>query len=203
MESSAPLMTPTESSGVAVKMIAVLCVSRNSVYKQIKGVDSYDEDRDARTFPGGIPAVAHPPCRCYSAFCRHQAKPKDRESEMALGVWCVDQVRKWGGVIEQPAHSKLWETCGLPQPKDRNAAECAWSMELPQFWFGDVREKNTWLFFSRIPRADVPKLPFRLKPEGGDRRAWQLMSSKNQREKTPMQFAQWLVECARRCEVTS
>jgi hypothetical protein len=185
-----------------VKKIAVLCAARNSVYNQIEDLDVYDEVRDARTFRGGIPAVGHPPCRCYSAFCRHQAKPKDRELEMALGVWCVEQVRNWGGVIEQPAHSKLWELCDLPHPKYLHTSAWAWSMELPQFWFGDVREKNTWLFFSRILRADVPQLPFRLKPEGGDRRAWQLMSSKNQRERTPMQFAKWLVECARRCEST-
>lgn len=33
-----------------------------------------------------------------------------------LGLWCAEQVRKWGGILEQPAHSRLWEAAGLPRP---------------------------------------------------------------------------------------
>lgn len=189
-----------------VNTVAILCAAKSSVYKQIEGCDVYDQVRDARTFPGGIPVVAHPPCRHWSAFCRHQAKG-DRESEKALGVWCVNKVKECGGVLEQPAHSKLWEKCGLPEPGKNgsifssNVASEQYSIEIPQYWFWDTREKNTWLYICRVKWQCLPEIPFRLKPEGGDRRIWQLMFSKNARERTPIAFAQWLVECARRSDL--
>lgn len=187
-------------NAAATTTIAVLCAARKSVYKEIPGLDVYDIDRDARAFPGGMPVIAHPPCRLWSAYCRHQAKAENPKAEMELGRWCVEQVCANGGVLEQPAHSRLWNECGLPKPDSIKYSpwELEWTIEIPQFWFGDPREKNTWLFFQGLSRADVPEMPFRLKPEGGDRRIWQLMSSKNQRERTPKAFAEWLVECARR-----
>lgn len=180
-----------------LKSIAILCAAKRSVYKQLQGCEVFDVDRDARTFAGGIPVVAHPPCRLWSAFCSHQAKPKDAKAEKELGIWCVNQVVENGGVIEQPAHSKLWDACRLPKPGWTHTRD-SWSIEVPQFWFGDEREKNTWLYFRHLDPRDLPEIPFRLKPQGGDRRIWQLMSSKNQRERTPLLFAKWLVECARR-----
>lgn len=178
--------------------VAILCASKKSVYKTIPGCDVYDIDRDARTFPGGMPVVAHPPCRLWSAFCAHQAKSENPSEERLLGRWCVNQVALNGGVVEQPAHSRLWEAMSLPKPGwATDVHKSGFSMELLQFWFGDSREKNTWLWFSKILPSDLPETPFRLKPEGGDRRIWQLMSSKNQRERTPIAFAEWLVACAR------
>lgn len=182
--------------------VSILCAARNSVYKTIPGCDVYDASRDARTFRGGLPVIGHPPCRCYSAFCSHQAKPIDREAEMALGPFCVEMVRQNGGVIEQPAHSRLWDACKLPKPGIRPNNGHGFSLELPQFWFGDSREKNTWLWFFGIDATDLPKMPFRLKPDGHpDRRIWQLMSSKNKRESTPRPFAEWLIECALKAKV--
>lgn len=183
--------------------MAVICVSRHSIYKELDGVECYDIDRDARSFQGGMPVVAHPPCRLWSAYCSHQAKSDDPEAERELGRFCVRMVRENGGVLEQPAHSRLWQEMGLPSPmKCRYAApellSNSFSEEISQFWFGDSREKSTWLWFNRIQRHHLPAYPFRLKPQGGDRRIWQLMSSKNQRERTPKAFAEWLVECARR-----
>jgi hypothetical protein len=180
--------------------VAVLCVARKSVYKSIPGVDAFDIVRDARSFPGGMRVLAHPPCRLWSAYCSHQAKCSNPESEKGLGIFCVDQVRKWGGVIEQPGHSRLFDACKLPKPGwATNVHKDGFSIEVPQFWFGDQREKNTWLWFRGILPCDLPRMPFRLKGQGGDRRVWQLMSSKNERERTPLEFAQWLIECARKC----
>ncbi len=185
-----------------MKTVAVLCCSKNSIYKTIPGCDCYDIKRDAGTFKGGMPVVAHPPCRLWSAFCSHQAKSKNPEEEKALGVFCADQVKKFGGVLEQPAHSRLWSECGLPIPGQQGSIFSkepreSFAIEMPQYWFGDTREKNTWVYVHGVHWTILPALPFRLKPEGGDRRIWQLMSSKNQRERTPIKFAEWLVACAR------
>ena len=101
-----------------LRLVSVLCASRNSVYKTLDAVDVYDATRDARTFPGNTPIIAHPPCRSWSAFCRHQAKPEPGEAE--LGLWCAEQLRKCGGVLEQPAHSRLFAAAGLPLPNQRD-----------------------------------------------------------------------------------
>lgn len=176
--------------------VAVLCAARRSVYKSLPGLEVYDIDRDARSFPGGMPVIAHPPCRLWSAYCRHQAKADDPEAERELGLFCARMVRENGGVLEQPAHSVLFTAAGLPKPGSLST-ETGFSIEVSQYWFGDSREKATWLYFSGLSPLEVPQMPIRLKPDGGDRRIWQLMSSKNQRERTPLAFAEWLVQCAR------
>lgn len=43
--------------------VAVLFARTDSVYRSLPDVEVYDIERDARTFAGGMPVVAHPPCR--------------------------------------------------------------------------------------------------------------------------------------------
>ena len=43
-------------------MIAILFARKDSVYKAMPGLDVYDFERDALTWPGGAPLIAHPPC---------------------------------------------------------------------------------------------------------------------------------------------
>lgn len=176
-----------------MRTVAVLCVSARSIYKSMPGVDCYDADRDVRTFCGGTPVVCHPPCRLWSAFCAHQAKAPATERE--LGPLCVDHLRKWGGVLEHPAHSRLFGYCALPKPGWATRGSL-WTIEVLQAWWGDSRTKTTWLCFSGVNPNDI-QLPLRLHDPKGDRRRWQLMS-KSQRSKTPPEMAVWLVDCARK-----
>jgi hypothetical protein len=173
--------------------VAVLCAARNSVYHALAGVEVYDIDRNAMTFPGGMPVVAHPPCRAWSAYCRHQAKPLPGEKDLA--PWCVEQVRANGGVLEHPANSCLWNELRLPRPGGPVLAD-GWSMAVNQSWFGDTRTKKTWLFIVGVGPHGMGEIPFRLHSPKGDRRRWQLMS-KNQRAATCRQFAEWLIVTAR------
>lgn len=101
-------------------MTAVLFVERNSIYKTFPGLDCYDEDRDARTFPGGMPVIAHPPCRLWGRLRSFSTAP---ESEKDLARFAVAMVRQWGGVLEHPAHSTLWKDRGLPLPGDGGMAD--------------------------------------------------------------------------------
>jgi len=171
--------------------IAVLCVSKKSVYHGMKGVEAYDEERGARNFPGGMAVVAHPPCRAWSAYYAHQAKPEVGEKE--LGLWCVEQVNRWGGILEQPAHSRLWDAAKLPKPGWTHARD-SWSMEVWQVWWGYPQLKRTWLYFANISPLDV-RTPLQLHSRGRDKRTWQLMS-KTTRSKTFLPFAVWLVTTA-------
>lgn len=53
------------------RTVAALCVAPNSLYKRLPGVEAYDHARDVRSFAGGMPVVAHPPCRAWSAYTAH------------------------------------------------------------------------------------------------------------------------------------
>ena len=174
--------------------VAVLCVARNSIYKQLSGLECYDIDRDVRTFCGGMPVVAHPPCRAWSAYCAHQAKPEPGEKE--LGPMCVEWLKQYGGVLEHPAHSRLWNHCDLPKPGEP-ARDGLWSIAVQQSWWGDSRTKNTWLLLSGVSRVSVPMAPHNAE---GDRRRWQVMS-KHQRAASVPAFARWLIEVARASSV--
>ena len=181
-----------------MRTVAALCVSRRSVYHSMLGVEAFDVDRDARTFAGGMPVVAHPPCRTWSAFCRQlvKATAEEHAAEQALGLWCVEQVQEWGGVLEQPAHSHLWEAARLPKPG--TSRDEGWSLEVWQAWFGYPCKKATWLYFAGIEPDEVTP-PLSLHNKGRDRRAVQLMSH-GQRSATTPAFAEWLVALARKSQ---
>lgn len=106
--------------------VAVLFARADSIYKTMPGCDVYDIERDARTWPGGCPVVAHPPCRAWGRL-RKFAKPRD--DEKSLGPWAVEQVRTWGGVLEHPAESTLFAHCGMPRPGQFPDEHGGWSVE--------------------------------------------------------------------------
>jgi hypothetical protein len=184
-------------SGAGLDPVAVLCCAKNSVYKTLQNVECYDTKRDVRTFAGRMKIVAHPPCAPWSAYCSHQWKPVDGIKE--LGPLCVDWLRKCGGVLEHPAHSRLFDACKLPKPGWtvgwKKGEMPIWSMEVLQGWWGDTRSKETWLCFFGIHPTDF-RVPFRFVDAAGDRRRWQLMS-KTQRSATHPAMAEWLVQTAR------
>lgn len=186
-------------------MISALFVRNDSIYKQLPGVDAWDADRDARLWPGCGPVVAHPPCRAWGQFSMF-AKP--REDEKALATWAVDRIREFGGVLEHPVNSKLWPEYGLPEPGKRDEFG-GWTLPVNQHWWGHRAEKATRLYIVGCEPADIPEIPFRIdrpthvigdvgRASDGTKRP---EISKAEREHTPVEFAKWLVELARRCRV--
>jgi hypothetical protein len=173
-----------------MKTVAALCVATNSIYHQMPEVECYDKRRDVHTFAGGLPVVAHPVCAPWSAFCSHQWKPVPGIKE--LGPLCVAWLKICGGVLEHPAHSRLFDHCALPKPGESKGD--LWTIEVSQAWWGYPMLKKTWLCFCRIDRESVVT-PYRAhNPRAGvgDRRRQQVMS-KNQRAATHPALAQWLV----------
>jgi len=177
-----------------VRDVAALCVAPNSHYKTMPMVHTYDISRDVRSFAGGMPVVAHPPCRAWSAYTAHQAKPLPGEKE--LGLLCAEWLRREGGVLEHPAHSRLFDAARLPMPGQRIGD--LYTMLVWQAWWGYPMRKATWLCFScvDVKKLDIPYLPHDSRSGEGDRRRQQLMS-KHQRAATVPEFAAWLVGAAR------
>ncbi len=195
-------------------MSAALFVRADSVYKTMPGVDAWDIERDARRWPGGEPVIAHPPCRAWGRL-QHIAKPRD--DERALGLWAVDQVRRWGGVLEHPASSSLWLYCCMPAPDGRSTDLFGgWTLPIAQHWFGHRAVKLTWLYIVGVAPRELPPIPFvlgksthviaqnRTLPGGRRLRkgmpAWRPEVTKAEREHTPPDLARWLVDLASRVE---
>jgi len=178
--------------------VAVLFARRDSIYKMLDGVDVWDIDRDARTWPGGCPVIAHPPCRAWGRL-RHFAKPLPGERELAL--WAVEQIRRWGGVLEHPAASQLWPAAGLPAVGHRDEFS-GWTFGVQQWWFGHRAAKATRLYIVGCEPKRLPPIPFRLgEPshvvQSSKRIGHRPHISKAEREHTPLAFAEWLIEVAR------
>ena len=110
-------MAPTPPPQTDAK-VAVLFARQDSIYKRIAGCDVYDMDRDARTYDGPLPVVAHPPCRAWGRL-RRFANPRPDERNIAR--LAVALVREFGGVLEHPAGSLLWPSQRLPLPGQRDS----------------------------------------------------------------------------------
>ncbi|PZU51886.1 MAG: hypothetical protein DI561_15030 [Thauera sp.] len=185
--------------------VAVLFARQDSVYKSFDGVDVFDIDRDARTWPGGTPCIAHPPCRAWGSL-RHFAKP--RPDEKVLALFAVDQVRRWGGVLEHPAASTLWPVAGLPEPGQFDEFG-GWTLPIDQDWFGHRAEKRTKLYIVGCAPRSIPPIMFKLEepthvvsPSSRIRKgmpAYRPQLRKAEREHTPPDLARWLVDLASRC----
>ena len=147
--------------------------------------DWWDEERDATRYAGPARVIAHPPCGPWGrlhTFCKHDDK--------CLALVAVDQVRKWGGVLEHPADSKLWAAAGLPYPGDLFADEFGGrSYFINQSDYGHPCPKATWLY-----AVGLAPCPFHL-PRSYPAGRVASQSSKV-RHLTPPEFARRLCEWA-------
>lgn len=179
--------------------IAVLFARSDSIYKTL-AADVWDEDRDARQFPGGVQVVAHPPCRAWGRL-RRFAKPAPHEKDLAR--FAVAQVRRWGGVLEHPAGSMLWTDQNLPLPGQRDHFG-GWTLAAPQKWWGHQCEKASWFYIVGCAPTEIPTLPLALHEathviQSRKRTDYRPHVSKADRERTPPALATWLIELAARC----
>jgi hypothetical protein len=185
--------------------VAALYIDPRGPYPRMEGVDCWDASRDATRYAGPHPIVAHPPCGPWGRL-RHLS----RKDDPALGPLAVEQVRAFGGVLEHPAHSKLWDHCGLPRPGDSRPIFGGFTIEVCQVDWGHFARKRTWLYLHGI--TDDLVFPPSREPthwmSGGRGREGKKakttpvppgvkVCSESQRRRTPPAFAEWLVMLAR------
>lgn len=193
----------SSSYAICYPRIAVLFARDDSEYKDKPECDVYDKQRDALTWPGGCSVVAHPPCRSWAGM-RSLAKPEPGEKD--LGMWAVEQVRRWGGVLEHPQRSTLWKTAGLPTVGKRDD-HGGFTLAVAQWWWGHRAMKWTWLYICGCRPAELPEIPYRIgEPElvittslRKGQPGWRKRVTAREREATPSAFAAWLVEVAIKC----
>lgn len=133
-------------------MIAALFVQKNGCYFGLEGVEPWDEARDARLYAGPWPVVAHPPC---ARWCRLAGLVESRygikkHEDGGCFASALASVRKWGGVLEHPAHTDAWGHFLLPAPPMSGGwvrGICGgWSCHVEQGHYGHRAPKPTWLY---------------------------------------------------------
>ena len=182
------------------RQIAVLFARRDSIYFSLADCDVWDAARNALLWPGGVPCIAHPPCRLWGQLRQFSSAPAE---EKDLGPWAIAQVRRWGGVVEHPASSGLWAATGCPTPAQGHDRYEGWTLGIHQYWFGHRACKPTWLYIVGCEPSATPPVPLVLGEAmhviGRKRPYAKPEVSKREREATPPALAHWLVEVAHQC----
>lgn len=191
--------------------VAALYIDPRGPYPSLPGVDCWDATRDARRYRGPWPVVAHPPCGPWGVM-RHLNKNQDR----SLAPIAVEQVRRWGGVLEHPAHSMLWAELRLPRPGELPDEFGGYALAMNQVDWGHCAKKPTWLYLVGVPRVrlEMPPPGKATHWVGGSRGRGRERSrqgaeiphgikaaSAQLRRRTPPAFAEWLVSLARASRV--
>ena len=185
--------------------VAVLFARADSHYKKLSDVEVYDMERDARTYDGPWSVVAHPPCRAWASL-RNHAKP--RPDERNLGRLAVALVREFGGVLEHPQRSTLWDAQRLPEVGRRDEFG-GFTLVIDQNWWGHRAQKRTRLYVVGCEPSDIPDMPLRLGEathtvglwSGRDKATCRPSIAKHEYEHTPPDLARWLVDLAERCAI--
>jgi len=162
--------------------------SKSSPYLAL-GCDCYDYKRDALTWPGGRPAIYHPPCRSWGKLAHFS---KHQPGERWLATWAMHHVRGFGGVLEHPIDSKLWKEadCSSWGVRDQFGGVL---VPVAQSAFGHRAPKHTGLYMVgiEIPEVPVPGVTTTVVERMG----------KAERERTPVDLAKWLVSLVESCHV--
>lgn len=189
-------------------MVAALYVQPNGIYSRMEGVEPWPESRDARTYAGPHPVVAHPPCAAWGRYSKPHpgslARGPLRGDDGGCFAAALTSVRMWGGVLEHPQGSAAWPHFQLPPPNpsggwSRNLLRPReWVCEVDQGHYGHPARKPTWLLYvgSMPPPALIlgPSSPVAI--GSGARRGNLESLSKIQRAATPEPFARLLVSIA-------
>lgn len=142
--------------------VAALFVEKDGCYYGLPDVDPWDIERDARTYAGPHPVVAHPPCQRWGRYWSGGPSARVRR-ELGDDEGCfasaLASVRRWGGVIEHPEGSHAWRAFKLMAPPrsggwvaaDRLEGYQGWTCCVEQGAYGHPARKATWLYAHGIP----------------------------------------------------
>lgn len=180
---------------VPARTVAALFVDHRGPYVSMPGVDAWPISRDAKTYTGSDPVVCHPDCGPWSKL-RHLCTRQDEE----CGPIAVDIVRRNGGVLEHPAHSALFDYCGLPKPGEFADAYGGSTYYVEQVWWAHPCVKPTWLYLVGIEHQVIGS--GLLEALRSERRPTHCVcTGPRQLKRLPVAFAEWLIALARASEV--
>ena len=184
-------------------MIAALYVAKGGCYFDLADVDPWDEARDARTYPGPHPVVAHPPCDRWHKLSavNHKRWGWRINDDDGCFVAALAAVRKWGGVLEHPAESRAFKFHRIPEPTMgcwQRTIDGDWVTEVCQSAYGHRAQKRTWLLChacAELPTLNWRRVPGECQIGFFDQKRPQLPIS--ERAATPLPFRDLLLSIAR------
>lgn len=201
-------------------MISALYVQEDGCYVNQLGIDPWGETRDARSYPGPHPVIAHPPCARWSRYWSGGPSAKVRRllgDDEGCFAAAITAVRTWGGVLEHPEATHAWVRFGLPKPAKSGGwvpTPCGgWTCCVEQGHYGHAARKATWLYYvgPRPPELVWGKSVSTLRLDAGYHSAEERRLavkqgavgrlSKRQRSATPVPFRDLLIHLVKRLQV--
>ena len=175
--------------------VAALYVEPDGPYAGLYGVEVWDEAKDARTYAGPHPIVAHPPCNRWSMIAACRPGYRNGEDEFCFSS-ALASVRNYGGVLEHPAYSMAWRWHGILQPPSGGGWVWAdwlggWTCCVAQRNYGHLARKLTWLY---AVRCELPTLTW---GDGSEPELYIQDMAKSDRSSTPAPFRDLLLSMAR------
>jgi hypothetical protein len=152
--------------------VDAMFVDPKGIYPKLLGPEHcWDEARDARTYDGPGPVVAHPPCARWSrlavsVFSRTKRPEHLPGNDGGCFASALASVRRCGGVLEHPAETRAWVAHGLCPIRASDGIGwiaayeegCSggdpvrnpptyWVCEVWQSAYGHRARKRTWLLY--------------------------------------------------------
>lgn len=192
-----------------VKIIAALFVEKDGIYSDEPNIDIWAIDRDAKTYTGDLPVIAHPPCQLWGAlasvnYARWGGEHNKPGNDGGCFESALQSVNRCGGVLEHPAKTRAWAKYGLEKPKKGTWIKSGkgWTCEVWQSAYGHQANKATWLYYvGEKPPFDLdwsrPKGEYQVgrhDQRGKDRNKPTL--SKKEANATPIRFRDELIKLA-------
>jgi hypothetical protein len=156
--------------------VVILCTDKNSNYNSMQNVITFSSAEDALTYKGCFPVICHPPC---AMFSKNRLFSKYNESSILLARHCYDMVNLYGGILEQPAYSIMFDYLGIKP-----------TYSLDQNWFGYRARKKTWLYLKNVS-LDKHPLSFDAITHNVTK------TTSTMRARQPKQFCKYLINSVR------
>jgi hypothetical protein len=141
----------------------------------------------------------------FAIGCARGVRRERVRDEPSVSQIAVEQVRRWGGVLEHPEGSVLWLAARLPLPGGLPDEHGGWSIEVDQVSWGHRARKRTWLYVVGVRPSDIvilrggtPTHRIAVDRRKPNRSGLKELSAQGRR-RTPRAFAEFLVAIARGC----
>ena len=148
-------------------IVSALYVDATGPYAEAPLVDVWGEQRDARTYNGPHPVVAHPPCQRWGKmwagqplWIKRTGEREKKGDDKGCFAAALHAVRMYGGVLEHPFSSHAWPWFGLNKPPRNGGWVKAddlggWTCCVEQGRYGHYAPKPTLLY---AVGCDLPDL---------------------------------------------